>query len=124
MHGFFDDVFAGFKNGLAGCPAFPYSMMLAIIALDFPSLLGSAKPTLILALPSLPTSTFDRPNDEASSPVDSPLSTPSRLDLTLSKTTSPPTLRTSSVIESILFPSLDNFFKRSSGILQIHLAIG
>ena len=39
---------AGFKNGFAGWPLFPYSSTLAIMALLRPSERGSAKPTFTL----------------------------------------------------------------------------
>lgn len=104
-------------------------MMFAIIAFDFPSFLGSLNPILILLLPFLSTFTELTPKESTSSPVDldstlvSLPTTDSRLIFTLSKTTSLPLSRTLVVISSVLAPNLDYFFRNSSGILTVALAI-
>ena len=43
-----EDDLAGFKNGLGGCPALPYSIIVAILALLSPSERGSEKPIFTL----------------------------------------------------------------------------
>jgi hypothetical protein len=48
MQGFLPEDLAGFKKGFGGWPLFPYSKILAILALLSPSFLGSENPTLIL----------------------------------------------------------------------------
>ena len=121
---------AGFKKGFAGIPCFPYSRMLAILALLPPSLRGSAKPTLISWLPFLSGLAGERPREASSSPVerDSILvslpTTPERLLLTRFRTTSPPASSTRSAIASVLLPSLESFRRNSSGIFTSTLATG
>lgn len=69
IHSCRDAVFAGFRNGFAGCPCLPYSRMLASLALLPPSERGSAKPTLMSWLPSRFSLEGERPSAPSSSPV-------------------------------------------------------
>ena len=103
-----DWVRAGFKKGFGACPCLPYSRMLAILALLPPSLLGSAKPTLIShPEPSRFCLAGDRPRERSSSPVERLSSlvpcptTEERLPLTFAKTTSPPASSTLGRISSV-----------------------
>nr|DAK70483.1 MAG TPA: hypothetical protein [Caudoviricetes sp.] len=130
MHSCRDAVFAGFRNGFAGCPCLPYSRMLASLALLPPSERGSAKPTLMSWLPSRFSLEGERPSAPSSSPVVRDLNfvplpiTKERLLLTFFSTTSPPACRTVSATLSKLLPSLEIFRRNSSGIFMSHLANG
>src|SRR5690625_427026 len=129
IHGCLDVLLAGFKNGFAGCPDCPYSMMFPNLALLTPSLRGSLNPTLTLWFPLRSTKAGDTPNADTNSPVDllgSFVSFPItelKLDFILPNTTSPPASRTLGTISSVLLPNLDIFIKNSSGILILTLAI-
>nr|DAF03948.1 MAG TPA: hypothetical protein [Caudoviricetes sp.] len=130
MHSCRDAVFAGFRNGFAGCPCLPYSRMLASLALLPPSERGSAKPTLMSWLPSRFSLEGERPSAPSSSPVVRDLNfvplpiAEERLLLTFFSTTSPPACRTVSATLSKLLPSLEIFRRKSSGIFMSHLANG
>nr|DAY97724.1 MAG TPA: hypothetical protein [Caudoviricetes sp.] len=130
IHADLDADLAGFKKGFAGWPCFPYSRMLAIMALLLPSERGSAKPILMLWLPCLSTLTGVTPREASNSPVDSdgcfvPLpTTADRLLLTFARTTSPPASSTFSATASVLDCSLENFNRKSSGIFTSTFAIG
>src|SRR5699024_6060704 len=129
VQGCLDVLLAGFKNGFAGCPDFPYLMMFAILALLTPSLRGSLYLTLTFWFLLRSTKAFDTPNADTNSPVDLLVSfvsfpiTELKLDFIFSNTTSPPASRTLGTISSVLLPNLEIFIKNSSGILILTLAI-
>src|SRR5699024_1413257 len=129
IQGCLDVLLAGFKNGFAGCPDFPYSMMFANLALLTPSLRGSLNPTLTLWFPLRSTKAGDTPNADTNSLVDllgSFVSFPItelKLDFIFSNTISLSASRTLGTISSVLLPNLEIFIKSSSGIFILTLAI-